>query len=89
VPEGYVDEAVVEKLQNGFGAAIDDECLPTGGEVMTAAARIMMLGLHVRLTRGDVSATTPAIQARLEAFGQQLRDLIEAAFREDDPDPLQ
>jgi hypothetical protein len=79
VPEGYVDEAVIEKLMASFGA-VANECLPTGSEVMTAAVRIVMLGLHIRLTDGDPSATTPEIEARLEKFGQQLNDLAQSAF---------
>jgi hypothetical protein len=77
VPDGYIDEAVIEKLLSSFGAVMN-ECLPTGSEIMTAAARIVILGLHVHLTNGDPSATTPEIQARLEKFADQLRDLIEA-----------
>jgi len=79
VPEGYVDEAVIEKLMGSFGA-VANECLPTGSEVMTAAVRIVMLGLHIRLTDGDPSATTPEIEARLEKFGRQLNDLAQSAF---------
>ena len=79
VPEGYVDEAVIEKLMGSFGA-VANECLPTGSEVMTAAVRIVMLGLHIRLTDGDPSATTPEIQARLGKFGEQINELAQSAF---------
>ena len=79
VPEGYADEAVIEKLMGSFGA-VANECLPTGSEVMTAAVRIVMLGLHIRLTDGDPSATTPEIQARLEKFGEQINELAQSAF---------
>ena len=79
VPEGYVDEAVIEKLMGSFGA-VANECLPTGSEVMTAAVRIVMLGLHIRLTDGDPSATTPKIQARLGKFGEQINELAQSAF---------
>ena len=79
VPEGYADEAVIEKLMGSFGAVMN-ECLPTGSEIMTAAVRIVILGLHIRLTDGDPSATTPEIEARLEKFGRQLNDLAQSAF---------
>ena len=79
VPEGYVDEAVIKKLMASFGTVMN-ECLPTGSAVMTAAVRIVMLGLHIRLTDGDPSATTPEIEARLEKFGRQLNDLAQSAF---------
>ena len=58
VPEGNVDEAIIEKLMASFGAVVN-ECLPTGSEVMTAAVRLVILGLHIRATNGDPSATTP------------------------------
>ena len=58
VPGGYVDEAVIEKLQSSFGAVMN-ECLPTGTEIINAAARILTLGVHAHLTKGDPSATTP------------------------------
>jgi hypothetical protein len=77
VPEGYVDEAVIEKLQSSFGAVMN-ECLPTGTEIINAAARIL-LGVHVDLTNGDPSATTPEIEARLHKFSKQLQDLIKGA----------
>jgi hypothetical protein len=77
VREGYVDEAVIEKLMSSFGTMMN-ECLPTGSEIMTAAVRIIILGLHMRLTNGDPSATTPEMQARLEKFGDAMRDLIQA-----------
>ena len=79
VPEGYADEAVIEKLMASFGAVVN-ECLPTGSEIMTAAVRIVILGLHIRLTDGDPSATTPEIQARLEKFGEQINELAQSAF---------
>ena len=79
VPEGYADEAVIEKLMGSFGAVVN-ECLPTGSEIMTAAVRIVILGLHIRLTDGDPSATTPEIQARLEKFGEQINELAQSAF---------
>jgi len=81
VPEGYVDEAVIEKLMGSFGRVVN-ECQPTGSEVMTAAVRLVILGLHIRATNGDPSATTPEIQARLEKFGEQVNDLAQAAFNE-------
>ena len=81
VPEGYVDEAVIEKLISSFGAVMN-ECLPTGSEIMTAAVRLVILSLHIRATNGDPSATTPEIQARLEKFGEQVNDLAQAAFNE-------
>jgi hypothetical protein len=81
VRAGYVDEAVIEKLMSSFGDKMN-ECLPTGSEIMTAAARLIVLGLHVHLTNGDASATTPEIQARLEMVSHSLRDLIQAAARE-------
>ena len=55
VPEGYVDEAVIEKLMGSFGRVVN-ECQPTGSEVMTAAVRLVILGLHIRATNGDPSA---------------------------------
>ena len=58
VPEGYVDEAIIEKLMGSIGAVVN-ECHPTGSEVMTAAVRLVILGLHIRATNGDPSATTP------------------------------
>ena len=79
VPEGYADEAVIEKLMGSFGAVMN-ECLPTGSEIMTAAVRIVILGLHIRLTDGDPSATTPEIQARLGKFGEQINELAQSAF---------
>ena len=89
VPEGYVDEAVIEKLMGSFGAVMN-ECLPTGSEVMTAAVRLVILGLHIRATNGDPSATTPEIQARLEKFGQQINELAQSAFNElDNTEPKQ
>jgi hypothetical protein len=81
VPEGYVDEAIIEKLMASFGA-VANECLPTGSEVMTAAVRLVILGLHIRATNGDPSATTPEIQARLEKFGEQVNELAQSAFDE-------
>jgi len=81
VPEGYVDEAVIKKLMGSFGAVVH-ECLPTGSEVMTAAVRLVILGLHIRATNGDPSATTPEIQARLEKFGEQLNDLAQSVFND-------
>ena len=81
VPYGHVDEAVIEKLMSSFGAAMN-ECLPTGSEIYTAAVRLIILGLHVHLTNGDPSATTPEIQARLETFGDKMRDLIQAVEQE-------
>ena len=80
VREGYVDEAVVEKLVSGLGGVIN-ECLPTGTEIINAAKRILMLGVHVHLTNRDPSATTPEIRARLERFAKQLHDLIEVTYR--------
>jgi hypothetical protein len=79
VPEGYVDEAIIEKLMGSIGAVVN-ECHPTGSEVMTAAVRLVILGLHIRATNGDPSATTPEIQARLEKFGEQVNDLAQSAF---------
>ena len=79
VPEGNVDEAIIEKLMASFGAVVN-KCLPTGSEVMTAAVRLVILGLHIRATNGDPSATTPEIQARLEKFGEQLNELAQSAF---------
>jgi hypothetical protein len=79
VREGYVDEVIIEKLMASFGAVVN-ECMPTGSEVMTAAVRLVILGLHIRATNGDPSATTPEIQARLEKFGEQLNDLAQNAF---------
>jgi len=64
----------------GSFGAVAIECLPTGSEVMTAAVRIVMLGLHIRLTDGDPSATTPEIQARLGKFGEQINELAQSAF---------
>ena len=80
VPEGYVDEAVIEKLMSSFGAVMN-ECLPTGSEIATAAVRILIMGLHVRLTDGDPSATTSEMQARLEKFGGAVGDLMHAVER--------
>jgi hypothetical protein len=82
VRAGYVDEAVVEKLMESFGSKMN-ECLPAGHEIMTAAYRILIVGLHAHLTDGDPSATTPEIQARVEKFGDRLRELIQAAERGD------
>jgi hypothetical protein len=79
VPEGYVDEAVIEKLMRSIGAVVN-ECHPTGSEIMTAAVRLVILGLHIRATNGDPSATTPEIQARLEKFGEQVNELAQNAF---------
>ena len=79
VPEGYVDEAIIEKLMGSIGAVVN-ECHPTGSEVMTAAVRLVILGLHIRATNGDPSATTPEIQARLERFGEQVNELAQSAF---------
>ena len=62
--------------------AVVNECQPTGSEVMTAAVRLVILGLHIRATNGDPSATTLEIQARLEKFGEQLNDLAQSAFNE-------
>ena len=81
LPDGYVDEAVVEKLIGSIGAVVN-ECHPTGSEIMTAAVRLVILGLHVRATNGDPSATTPEIQARLERFGEQVNELAQSAFDE-------
>ena len=81
VPQGYVDEAVIKKLAASFGRACD-ECLPTGTEIINAAMRILTLGLHVRLTNGDPSATTPEIEARMHEFSKQLHDLLEVAFND-------
>lgn len=78
VPAGHVDEAVIEKLMASFDSVMD-ECLPTGSEIMTAAARLIVLGQHVRLTNGNPSATTPDIQARLEKLGDGIRNLIQAS----------
>ena len=58
VPEGYVDEAIIEKLESSF-RLVCNECLPTGTEIINAAARILTLGVHAHLTKGDPSATTP------------------------------
>jgi hypothetical protein len=80
VRAGHIDEAVIEKLVASFDTVMD-ECLPTGSEIMTAAARLIILGQHVRLTNGNPSATTPEIQARLEKLGDGIRDLIEASER--------
>jgi ABC-type arginine transport system ATPase subunit len=66
-----------------------DECLPTGSEITSAAARILMLGVHVHLTNANLSATTPEIEARLHKFAKQLQDLVQAAIAQDDPDRLQ
>jgi hypothetical protein len=68
VPEGYVDEAIIEKLQDSFGAVMN-ECLPTGSEIMTAAVRIVILGLHIHLTNGDPSATSAARKVRRPTAG--------------------
>jgi hypothetical protein len=81
VPDGYVDEAVVEKLMMSISAVVN-ECLPTGSEIMTAAMRLVILGLHIRATHGDPSASTPEIQARLEKFGEQVNELAQSAFDE-------
>ena len=81
VPEGYVDEAVIEKLMGSIGAVVN-ECQPTGSEIMTAAVRLVILGLHIRARNGDPSATTPEIQARLENFGEQVNDLAQGAFND-------
>ena len=62
VPEGYVDEAVIEKLMSSFDAVVG-ECLPTATEIVNAGIRIIGLGLHVRFTNGNSAATTPEIQA--------------------------
>jgi hypothetical protein len=78
VRAGYVDEAVIEKLMSSFGSKMN-ECLPTGSEIMTAAACILILGLHVALTDGDPSTTTPEIQARLKKFEDGISKLIQAA----------
>ena len=87
VPEGYVDEAIIEKLESSFGL-VCNECLPTGTEIINAAGRILTLGLHAHLTNGNPSATTPEIEARLHKFAK-LHDLIESAFTQDDRDRLQ
>jgi hypothetical protein len=79
VPEGYVDEAIIAKLMGSIGAVVN-ECQPTGSEIMTAAVRLVILGLHIRATNGDPSATTPEIQARLERFGEQVNELAQSAF---------
>jgi hypothetical protein len=81
---GYIDEAVVEKLLSSFGSKVK-ECVPTDSEIMTAAGRVLVLGLQTHLTDGDPSATTPEIQAKLEMFGDSLRKLIEAAINETQP----
>jgi len=73
---------VVEKLLDGFGGTFN-ECLPTGGEIINAAMRILTLAVHVRLTNGDVSATTPEIEARVQKFAKELHDFIEAVWRQD------
>jgi hypothetical protein len=83
VREGYVDEAIIEKLMMSIGAVVN-ECQPTGSEIMTAAVRLVILGLHIRATNGDPSATTPEIQARLEKFGKQINELAQAAFNYQD-----
>jgi len=88
VPEGYVDEAIIEKLESSF-RLVCNECLPTGTEIINAAGRILTLGLHAHLTYGNPSATTPEIEARLHKFAKQLQDLIESAFTQDDRDRLQ
>ena len=75
VLEGHIDEAVIEKLMSSFEPVMN-ECLPTGLEIINAAARILQLGLHVRLTNGDPLATTPEIEAQLRKFSKELRDLI-------------
>src|SRR5262249_17720564 len=75
VPEGYVDEAIIEKLESSF-RLVCNECLPTGTEIINAAGRILTLGLHAHLTYGNPSATTPEIEARLHKFAKQLQDLI-------------
>jgi hypothetical protein len=81
VRPGYIDETVVEKLMSGFASKME-ECLPTGIEIMTAAMRELMLGLHVDLTNGDPSATTPEIQAKLNMVRDALCKLIQAAVEE-------
>jgi hypothetical protein len=72
VPEGYADEAVIEKLQSSFGL-VCNECLPTGTEIINAAARILTLGVDAHLTNGNPSATTPEIEARLHKFTHNCR----------------
>jgi hypothetical protein len=79
VRPGYIDEAIVEKLMSSVNAVVH-ECLPTGSELMTAAGRLLILGLHAHLTNGDPSATTPEIQAQLKMVANSLRDLIQAAI---------
>jgi hypothetical protein len=79
VPEGYVDEAVIEKLMKSFGSVMN-ECLPTGTEIITAAGRLLTLGLHVRLTNGNPSATTPEVEAKMRKFTKQLHELLDSAF---------
>lgn len=81
VPEGYVGETIIEKLQSSFDL-VCNECLPIGSEIMSAAARIVILSLHVHLTDGDPAATTPEIRARLDKFGEQLADLVQSALDE-------
>jgi hypothetical protein len=83
VPHGYADEAIIEKLEMSFGLVMN-ECLPTGIEIINAAARILTLCLHAHLTHGNPSATTPEIEARL--FTKQLRALLDAALNQDDLD---
>jgi predicted glycoside hydrolase/deacetylase ChbG (UPF0249 family) len=78
VPEGYVDEAIVEKLMQSFGHGVFNECLPTGLEIINAAGRLLTIGLHGRLTNGDPSATTPEIEAQMRKFTKQLHALLEA-----------
>jgi hypothetical protein len=84
VPEGHVDEAIVEKLVESFGLGVFNECMPTGLEIINAAMRILTLGVHARLTNGNPSATTPEIEARMHKFAKALHDVVEAADRERD-----
>jgi hypothetical protein len=88
VRDGYVDEAVIEKLMASFGAAID-ECLQTGSELFRRAAREESADeverKLARLQEFENKARTQAIT--IEGLRSEIEDVKKSAASASRPRP--